>query len=410
MNVYTWADEQINTAPKYNSGFTQLLGKYPYYIESNDWNIVISRNVKIREFMRISLDIFKNVLNNDTDQQIRNWLLNETPDNISLNYHRSLKEQHLSLPVFFRTDESSLGKIVEIDCPGSLWGELQLVYENTFINGIENKNKSPAKLFSNQLYNYLKKQPIIHYLLDSAMVQPGMRYFIEKTRPELLYAHIDKGIWPKNCNFIRNHFFYGLCHDVYFEERFPRIGIECFFDLPPHVLFSQKATLVLPFWSKTKKLFTDEIRNIINYSVPLLPTGIELENGLVSIDDFCNLPRGKRGYMLKYAGSNGSINWGSKGVIRLNEINSNNCRVLLKNCLNEYNLGKIWLLQKEDKQKDNIVYLDRELNEINSTLHLKLSSFYSHETCIGILAMHSKRPIVHGQNDTVISYVMPKEI
>ena len=406
MNIYSWADSQINSAPKYNTGFTQLMGKNPYLITSKEQDGVISRHLLIKEFMRLSVEIFKEVLFNDSDPALKHWLLNETPVNIAEKYHRSLNDNHFSLPVFCRTDESSLGKIMEINCPGSLWGELQLVYEYALLHGIEKENKSPAKLFANQLSSFLGMQPIIHYLLDGATVQPGMRYFIEKTRPEIQYATIDKGIRPDNCNFIRNHFFWGLCNEIYFLSRLPRIGIDIFYDLPPHVLFSQKAALVLPFWSKTRNFFSDEIRNIINYSVPLLPTGLELDSGLVSIDEFCNLPRKKRGYYLKYAGSNVSMNWGSREVNRLNILSSDNCRTLLNRCLENFNTGEIWLLQKEDTQDDTISYFDRNSDDVQKQLRLKLSSFYGPGGCVGILAMHRNFYKVHGQNDTVISYVI----
>jgi hypothetical protein len=407
MNIYAWAANQINSVPKYNTGFTQLMGKNPYFINSKEWNGSVLRLILIKEFMRLSLEIFKDVLFNNADPVLKHWLLNETPSHIAWEYHRSLHDRHFSLPVFFRTDESSLGKIMEINCPGSLWGELQLAYEYALLCGEENESKSPAKLFASQLSSFLGRQPVVHYLLDGATVQPGMRYFIEKTRPEIQYANIDKGIRSADCNFIRNHFFWGLCNELYFLNRLPRIGIDVFYDLPPHVLFSQKAALVLPFWSKTRKYFSDEIRNIINYSVPLLPEGLELESGLVSIDEFCNLSRKKRGYYLKYAGSNVSMNWGSREVNRLSILNSDKCRALLKKCIENYNSGEIWLLQKEDTHDDVISYSDRNSNEFQKKFRLKLSSFYGPDNCIGMLAMHRNFYKVHGQNDTVISCVLP---
>ena len=408
MDIYKWADDQINSAPKYNSGFTQMFGKNPYYINPKEWDGVVLRRRIIQEFMQLSLNLFRDSLAKDTDPYLRNWLLNETPHNISLEYHRSLQNNHFNLPVFYRTDESSFGKIMEIQCPGSLWGELQLAYEYISINDGISIDKSPAKLFSDQLSNYLNCQPIVHHLLDDATAQAGMRYFIEKTRPEVKYANIDKEIRPDDCNFVRNHFFWGMCNEIYFLNRFSNIGIKVFYDLPPHVLFSQKAALVLPFWSKTKNYFSNEIRNIINYSVPLLPTGIELETGTISINDFSNLPGSKRSYYLKYAGSNVSKNWGSRNVYRLSKFGSENCRNFLYKCLENFNSGEIWLIQKEDKQDDIIDYFDRDFSEKQKKLRLKLSCFYGPSACIGILAMHRASNKVHGQNDSVISYAVTK--
>jgi len=408
MNVYEWADDQIDSAPRYSTGFTLLLGKTPYYISSDDWEGAISRREIIQEFMRVSLALFRDSLATNTDPCIRNWLLNETPYNISLEYHRSLLDRHFSLPVFFRTDESSFGKIMEIQCPGSLWGELQLAFEYALISGTITVDESPAKLFTNQLSNYLGRPPIVHHLLDDASAQPGMRYFIEKTRPEVKYANIDKGIRPDNCNFVRNHFFWGMCNEINFLNRLPNIGIDVFYDLPPHVLFSQKATLVLPFWSKTRELFSNEIRSIINYSVPLLPTGIELETGLVSIDEFSNLPGSERSYYLKYAGSNVSKNWGSRAVYRLSTFSKKSCHEFLNKCLEKFTSGEIWLLQKADAQDDIVNYYRRDYTENQEKLRLKLNCFYGPSAFIGILAMHRAFYKVHGKNDTVISYAVPK--
>ncbi|MDR1002322.1 MAG: hypothetical protein LBL82_03510 [Oscillospiraceae bacterium] len=407
MNIYSWADKQFNSSPKYETGFTQLLGCVPYFVEQNDWNMVDFRRQKIMDFMRVSLDIFKKTLFSDDDPIIKSWLINETPSSIGINYHQSLQEQHFSLPVFYRTDESSLGKIMEIQCPGSLWGELQLSYEYAHTQFPTINIPSPAKAFANQLTEYLGRQPITHHLLDDATAQSGMRYFIEKTRPEIKYANIDNGVRPENCNFVRNHFYWGLCSEIYFLNRLPRIGIDLFYDLPPHVLFSQKATLVLPFWSKTRHYFSDDIRDIINFSVPLLPTGIELETGLVSISEFAKLPRKKRCYYLKYAGSKVSSNWGGQAVYRLSNLSSENCLALFNKCLERYDGGEIWLIQKEDTKDDTISYYDLDSTKKEKKLRLKLSSFYGPNSCIGVLAMHNDFYKVHGKNDTVISFVMP---
>jgi hypothetical protein len=202
-------------------------------------------------------------------------------------------------------------------------------------------------------------------------------------------------------------FFWGLCSEINFLNRLPQIGKNIFYDLPPYVLFSQKATLVLPFWSKTKHLFSDEIRNIINYSVPLLPEVIELEDGLVTIEEFSNLPRSKRGYFLKYAGSKVTASWGSYGVFRLSNLNGKNCLNLLKQCIEKFSLGEIWLIQKENTHDDNIAFFNRNFEITERKLRLKLNTFYAPKILIGTLAMHRNFYKVHGLSDTVISFVAP---
>ncbi len=244
-------------------------------------------------------------------------------------------------------------------------------------------------------------------MLDNSSIPAGMRYFIEKTRPSIRYWGIDRGITPKQCNFIRSHSFFGLCADNEFSSRLVRTGKGITFDLPPHVLFDQKASLVLPFWSLTRELFSDEIRNLLIFSTPLLPNGIELPgNNRISIEEFSQLPRSQRSYYLKYAGSNVALNWGSKAVYRLSNLSHESCLKLLNRCISNYSYGQTWLLQEEEIHDDKIDFLTRNCEKHVETLRAKFSSFYGPFGCLGILAMHRNHYKVHGQNDTVISHVI----
>lgn len=407
-NFYEWADELFNTSLKFGMGFDELLATGPYWVSPETLSCYEERLRIIRDFQERTVRLFRNVLLTTPEGEVLSWLLNETPESLGISYHKALKDHHYSLPVFFRTDEVSPGRINEIQCPGSLWGELHLMFNYTRALGYTADQLPPAALFSRELHDYLGKPPVVQHLLDNSSAPAGMRYFIENTRPDIKYWSLDKGIKPSDCNFIRSHSFFGLCAENDFKHRLT--SGKATFDLPPHVIFDQKAPLVLPFWSATRDFFTDEIRSIFLYSTPLLPSGIEMPgNTLISIADFAKLPQSQRKFYLKYAGSDVSINWGSKAVFRLKKMSSAACLDLLNHCISEFKVGRIWLLQQEEAQDDEIEFSDRHGGVRKQKLRAKFSAFYGPASCFGVLAMHRNRNKVHGQEDTVLSYVLARE-
>lgn len=409
MNHYEWADGSINSCPRCETGFTQLLSSGPYFAPDEVMRLYERRLPVIRAFQSAALNLFKSALEKKTHPEILHWLLNETPDSLGVLYHSTLEDRHFTLPLFFRTDEIAPGRLIEIQCPGSLWGELQLTYEYLTRLNYQIDYVSPADQFSAQLTKLINEKPIVHHMLDNSSIPAGMRYFIEKTRPLVKYWGIDFDIWPRNCNFIRSHSFFGLCADNEFRSRMKRVGDGVTYDLPPHVLFDQKATLVLPFWSLTRDLFSDDIRDLFAFTTPLLPSGIELpDGGQVTIEEFARWPRSRRSFYLKYAGSDVSLNWGSKAVYRLSNMSHHSCLETLKRCAHQYKSGKIWLIQREETQNDTIDFLTRENVPHRETLRAKFSGFYGPFGCIGVLAMHRSHNKVHGYENTILSYVLNK--
>jgi len=408
MNKYEWVDSEFNAAIVSNTGFTQLMSAKPMFISSSDYCQIKNRLHTIHDFQDRCINIFRNALLNK-DNELLHWLLNETPKSLGRGFHLSLLDEHFKRPVFFRTDEMQLGKIAEIQCPGSHWGELELLHQYFKI-----PNKSPATLFSEQLTCYLgNRPPIVHYLTDNASAPTGVRYFIKKTRktkPVIKYWGFDNGVMAKDCNFIRTHSFFGLCGENHFKMRLQQSSEKIMYDFPPYVLFDQKATLVLPFWEKTRNAFTDDIRNLIIYSIPLISDIIELDTGeKLTIDEFSKKPQSQRNYYLKYAGTNVSINWGSMAVTRIKKLGQAECKSLLRNCLEESLKGKIWLLQKEITVKETIEYFDKENIIQNKQMNAKYSPFYGPFGLIGILGYYRNHNKVHGQTDNILSLILPEE-
>ena len=188
MDVYAWADRLIDSSPRYATGFTELLATRPYPVSPVVRRLYESRLRLIRSFQQIALEIFRAALNGEMHPVVLHWLMNETPDCVGLCYHRNLEDRHFTLPVFFRTDEVKPGRIIEIQCPGSAWGELQVAFEYAVEMGYLGSEESPADRFAAQLTDFLRDTPVVHHLLDNASAPPGMRYFIEKTRPGVRYS------------------------------------------------------------------------------------------------------------------------------------------------------------------------------------------------------------------------------
>lgn len=409
MSTYDWLDSEFNNSTGSNTGFTQLIATKPFTIPLSEYLKAEERLRVIHDFQDRCIHLFRCALEENNEELLK-WLINETPISLSLNYHKTLLDWHFTRPVFFRTDEMQFGKIAEIQCPGSHWGELELLYRCFRGTDSTSITTAPSALFTKQLKQYLGNiQPIVCYLADNSSAPTGVKYFIEKTRPAIKYWGIDSGVKSLDCNFIRTHSFFGLCADNYFKIRLNESQHTFKYDFPPYVLFDQKATLALPFWSKTRKYFTDEIRNLIIFSTPLLSETIELEGGeYVTIKDFSNRQPSQRAYYLKYAGSDVSKNWGSRAVYRLSNETSRHCEELLQTCLNGVQNGQIWLIQKELASKCEIEYWDRTGTKDVEKMNVKYSSFYGPFGLIGMSSYYRKHFKVHGQYDTILNLVIPE--
>lgn len=425
---FEWLNSEFCDSDLSGLGFTQSVAVSPHVILSDS---IQKNNTIIRNFQLSCLKLLKIALKNN-DKEILNYLINDTPQCMGIEYLKNLPEVFWKPPVFFRTDESSLGRVFEIQCPGSSWGELELLYN--FYNKINFKLNinQPAQEFTNQLVRYLglndDTSPLVYYLIDNASIPVGVRYFISQTRmtnPPIKYWGIDKyplielisedgkivkkQLKAIDSDFVRTHYYLELFGECDFNKRIYIDKPEKCYDLPPMSLFDQKAILALPFWEKTKKYFDDDIRSLLVYTTPLIDDKIRLESGeTLTISDFADLPQSRRKYYLKYAGTDGSINWGSRAVTSIEKIGKDKLTKLLHEKVIDYQINhRIWILQAESKgEKKNVTYYNEFGEQIEKeNLNTKYSYFYGPYGALGGIISYRKNNLVHGQPDTIIRLI-----
>jgi hypothetical protein len=66
----------------------------------------------------------------------------------------------------------------------------------------------------------------------------------------------------------------------------------------------------------------------------------------------------------------------------------------------------VWLLQQEGCQEDDIEYISRDGTVNHRKMRAKFSGFYGPSGCLGVMVMHRHHHKVHGQAETVVSYVL----
>lgn len=411
LGYYEFLDQQLNDALKTNLEFDLLLSTKLYKFDPSVVQGFFERYSLIKEFQEITLSLFNASLNGDEDPEIASLLLNELPANQGWEYHKNLNLQHT--PVFFRTDEVAPGKISEIQCPASLWGICDQLYDffvshQKDFGECQTFSKSPAENFSDSLKQYIGGEPFVHHLTDNSSIPHDVRYFIQKTRENgIKYYTFDKEVSPYNCHMVRSHAFAGLLADNYFLERVEKYKQRKFhYDLPPSILFDEKIPFFFPFWEKTQKYFPDRIKSIFPFAQLIRPDGFFLEDGSkVDIDTFCRLSAKRRNYFIKYAGSDLSINWGSKGVYRASAFSGAKCREFLNSILKGYPNNRYWIIQKAYYHEDHANYFDRSGEIKNTKVHSKISGFYGPSGLNGILMMQRPFYKVHGSEETIVSIV-----
>lgn len=403
-SLYDKLDLEINAAHATALGFTQLAAASAYSLSDAYVVAAERRHESIRRFFEAATDVFAAALAGELPRTVLELLLNETPPQYGQEFHRRMLDIRRTVPQFFRTDEVAPGRIVEIQCPGSLWGEYEVLARLQHGSG-GNRAPSLARAFVEQAAAIVGEDVRVHHLLDNASAPHTMRYFIDCTRPSVRYFGIDPGIDQMSCGLVRSHSFFGMTSENFFKPRLERyLAGELLYDLPPSIIFDQKITLALPFMEVTRAYFPEEVREMLIYSAVVTPDGFVTEEGeQLSLEAFAAQPRSERRWFLKYAGSDVSINWGSRAVFTLDNMGREACLQRLRRAAEDGMRGKIWIVQPQEQLQEEV-----ELVEPNGDLDrrrctAKFNNFYGPHAYLGTLVMHRAFYKVHGQRDTVLS-------
>lgn len=385
--------------------FNENILEKPIVLDTRNFDIRNFNFSAIQNFLTTILNIFNETLYSETEfaKIIRNLLLNDSIQSIPISFYKSLDEKIWTTPKFYRTDESKEGKVFEIQCPGSGWGDvilLEKLYKEIFGDAFIYYD------LQNSFFEEVKKitktvSPSIMHLLDNSSNPSSMRYFMNETSKNIRYWGMDKSVKNNSCELIRSHSVYGLIFENLFKIRMEKVkNGECNFDLPPFLIFDQKMILSLPFLDLTKHLFSDDIRETLSYTYPFTTEGFrDITGEWVTVDLFKKRKPKDRKYFLKYGGCDTSINWGSRAVFRLD---SNSCNEHIELALSDYSNNRPWIIQKDCSNKDEVRYFERGNSQIQSKrLTAKYSTFYSPSGMLAIRTHHGQSTKVHGQEDSI---------
>jgi hypothetical protein len=406
---YALIDRRVNQVAGGDLGFTQLLPTAPRVISRSDRDIYESNYDAIMEFFRTTIDLFRASLRREADPWIADLLINEFPVQYGLEFHSSLPDAAFRPPAFFRTDQCSVNHLVEIQCPGSMWGDHQLLWDH--FDGLNLLPSEPrfcpiVEGFSSQLADLLHEQPLVLHLSDNASSPQGVRYFIRRTRPAVKYFGYDD-VKSLHCNFIRSHSVIGLLAENYATTRLRSLSETGTprFDLPPYVIFDQKVQYALPFDNRTNQFYSDRVRDLFPHTAIIEPGGLQLPTGeKLPLEEYARRPQSQRAIYLKYAGNDVSRNWGSISVSRMTRNGSDAVLRTLTEKAADLAGQRPWIVQQEEHWKESASFYERgSIESIEETRRAKYSAFYGPGGLLGVMSMHGdkKKSKQHGQSDTI---------
>lgn len=411
--IYKWVDNDLDSKSGSNMGFEALLSTQPYKISQENLDGFKQRYEAIVEFQNSTINLFKKSLNGQAPSFVADMLLSDVPAQYRHEYCRKLTDKQLTRPVFFRTDEPVMGKLSEVQCPGSGWCIAELIYSayqqfpETF--GVERYGfGSLAKSLVSGVEAKVGGSAVIHHLTENASRAHGMRYLIQQSRQYgAKYFTYDRGVSAADCNFFRAHDSFNVATQNFFSERMQAVNSENkFFDLPPVSIFDGKLIMAFPFWDETKSFYSDTVRDLFPFTTVISKDGFRLEDGgWISLEDFAALPASHRDYYIKYAGTDVSINWGSKSVFLASGASKKQLQKFFQTIVDDERNGRYWVMQKAYRAKESVEVLNRDGSTEEIEGYSKWSGFYGPNGFMGMLVMNKNFSKVHGSENTVMSIV-----
>jgi hypothetical protein len=398
-DCYGHLERQSNEVTRSLVGFTSLITPAPHTLSIARWQSLAARYKTINAWQATTLELFTASLQGRASPAIAGLFLCEIPPYLASLHSDIVSSAPIETPVFFRTDEAMLGKIVEVQAPGSLWGTYEQLQDYYRAHGF---SFSPdlSERWADALAARLGKPPIIHHFFN--LFWASESYFAQKARRFVRYYGYDKGVRPLDCNFVRAHHYLMLVGEALFTRRREAWSAGCLhYDVPPISIYQQKIQMCLPFWPATRCFYTDAVRELFPYTCLVTPQGMVLEDGEeVSIAQFCALPRRRREYFLKYGGPDMSKNWGAMAVYNLAKLSQRACLDLLERVLSA---PGHWIMQRACTQTCEVDYVQRDLTVARLKVHPKYSCFYGPSGLLGVLNMYETFYKVHGSTETIMT-------
>jgi hypothetical protein len=404
-SYHSYIDELLLESSRGDLFFNEQILAEPIKLSDVEMDRRNLAHATISRFFSSSREIFRRCVLSDAQPELRKLLVNDSENAIPNGFYRELPEAAWTDPMFFRTDESREGRIFEIQCPGSGWGDM-LLLGSLYRDHCQNPNLAlddPRTGITGAIQNVCKSQePTVLHLLDNSSNPTSMQYLIRCTQPPLLYWGYHKEVRNSDCSFVRSHSVYGLIAENLFRHRLKLAEKgKVTFDLPPLMVFDQKMILCLPFLDETAAEFSDDIRELLTYTYPVSAKGFRDANGeWVTIKAFLQRQPHDRKYFLKYGGCDTTINWGSRGVYRLD---SEKASSFLSQAAKDYAADRPWVIQPDLSNKEKITYFFRDSEQPKTeTLTAKYSSFYGPTGLLGVRTHHRRSTKVHGQSDAIV--------
>lgn len=409
---YRFIDDDIRERTRADVGYTNLLSTRPYPMDDATLAGFVGRYATVRRYQEITRDLFLASLRGDADPAVAETILAGQPPERGREFHLSLGERHLRLPLFFRTDEAAPGAIAEIQCPASGWeiaDQTRSLYE-AFAGDFGRPERFDRSLFSRlaaSMRSCLGEEPVVHHLTNNASRPHGVVYTVQRLREEgIRHFSWDPVRW-QDCNLVRAHEFYDLRYNGFFDQWMDACEAgRLWFDHPPTPLYDAKAAMAWPFSPLTREHYPDEVRDIFPHTDIVTEEGFRLEDGSrISLDDYCKLGQGKRTHYLKFGGHHPTVNWGSRAVYYAGSFSRPALEKLFERILADRAAGHPWVAQSARSYPETTTAMGRDGEEIKADVYTKFSGYYTSDGLAGIMVMQERSRKVHGSARTVLSIV-----
>ncbi|WDN54979.1 hypothetical protein [Streptomyces clavuligerus] len=407
---YRFIDESIEDRTRAGVGFTNLISPRPYALDPAVLRGFIERNALIREFQRITRDVFLASLRGDADPAIAETIVAGQPPERGREFHQGLTERQLALPLYFRTDEPAPGAIAEVQCPASGWeitDQVQAVYR-AFPGDFGAAVPRFAPLIdtlAGSLRARFGDDPVVHHLTGNASRPHGVHYTVQRLREAGIRHFAWDAVHWKDCGFVRAHEFYDLRYNGFFDQWMEACAQgELVFDHPPTPLYDAKVTMAWPFWAKAREYYPDTVRGIFPHTEIITPEGFHLPDGeWISLDAYTRLGQGRRRYYVKFGSHHPTLNWGSRAVYHTGSFSGPALRALFDRIRADGAAGHPWVAQDARLLAEPATAVSRDGEEVKFDGYTKLSAFYTPEGLAGLMAMQERAQKVHGSPHTVVS-------